>query len=685
MTGYVLDSILTDDELGFVLDSIEPAALPEIVIHDDFERASVNAALSEITTDTDDVLLLRLRARMQTITTQGNQPRWLEPVCKLTGVMGLRPRIEIVPYANGGFNNGANHQSWNNNNQRGHFSYDGIEWMPFDTLVRVDRLLWRHNTAFEHDEVWIAKSWPFSLTQCGAWIESLAAIYPTRIHPTSSAIAFTPEFTTGFPAQSFIAGEVSEKTDELGRSVPPTPFYAFEIRDEDYTPTKCAVITVGVHSGEDVGEVVFREFVSWLLGSSSEAVAMRQRFKVRIYPNTNPAGRYAGYWRGAPGSNVDTNRDWDSVPPAHESTSIAKSVITSDLNGDPLWWSFDVHSSPDGARMQVGARNLIPSTVAAYDAATARFPSGSWGVYDDINSNPPLNADRLSGYLRYVHGSSMHLLLETCDRPGPINPSNMQPYASALGGAIFDLDEDGWFSSPEIDLAAVGGAVAGGVAALRGEVPLSAVGVAVAEGGAGLAANVSISAMGLAQAAGAAGLSAEVLLSAAGAATAAGLAEVAAVLEVAAAGASRAEGVAALTGGGAGELAAVGAARAGGVAGLRLVVDMQAYGAAVAVGAAALEGLAAPGDLAASGFARAGGGGALRATVGLSAAGLVQAIGAGWLTMQVPLAAAGAARAGGAAGLVPGDVFVLVRDGRYVAVDGRRFAVRAQAPRRVWA
>src|SRR5690606_1491391 len=126
-------------------------------------------------------------------------------------------------------------------NQRGHYSYDGDNWIPFDLLWRVDRLRWQNSTPFTQDEVWIARSWPFSVTQCGNWIESLLAAHPTKIKPTESAAALTPSSTTSFPAQDFIAAELASKVDELGNPVPATPLYAFEINDQAYSPWQTAV------------------------------------------------------------------------------------------------------------------------------------------------------------------------------------------------------------------------------------------------------------------------------------------------------------------------------------------------------------------------------------------------------------------------------------------------------------
>lgn len=678
---------------------------PGIQIVSGYERSSVDASQSYVTTDTDDALLVVLRARMQPLV-EYNGVRWLEPTCKLTGVNGLSPRIEIVPFVSGSWNDGANHQGWTTTTQRGHFSYDGETWQPFSTLYSRlnDRLRWAHNEPFSQDEVWIARSWPFSVTQCGQWIEGLATAHPTKIHPTISAQAFTPALATSFPAQSYIAGEVTAKTDELGRAIPATPFYAFEVNDAAYSPTKYACIIAGIHSGEDVGEIVFREFIDWLLGSDAEAVALRQRYRISVYPLTNPQGRWAGYYRGAPGSNVNTNRDFEAATPAHESTVILKAITVVDADGEQIQWAVDVHASPDGVRMQVGARTLVPATVAFYDAARARYDEGGWGVYGNLSADPPHRADNIKTWWANEFGVVAPILWETCDRPGPVSPAVMRPYAEAFGGALYDLDEAEWFGvldPPSGDLTAVGGASAGGVAALaasvalagvgvsvaggsaslRAEIPLSALGIAVSGGEATATANISITAAGLAQAAGAAGLSASALLAAAGAAAAGGQADVAALLRAQAAGAATASGTATLTGGADGDLSAAGGASSAGAALLTLTVRLAASGQATATGAAALEG-GLPGDIAASGGASASGSAEVTATVAITAAGFAQAMGAGALVVQVPLEASGGASAGGFAVLSSGEVLVLVEHPRWrVEAEARRWNIEAAGRR----
>ena len=427
-------------------------ALPTIGIHDDFERCSIDVTQSSVTTDTDDVPLVILRARRQTVTSLGTN-RWLEPVAKLSGVLGLRPRIEIQPWQTGA-GDGYSHQTWSSN-QRAHYSYDGVNWLPIAAQSRSGRLTWRHDQAFTEDVVYVARSWPRSVTQIGEQIEALAAAHPDKISPAPSALAYTPTNPGGFPAADYIVDECSAKTDELGRPVPVTPLYSFVIDDQAYGPkTRLAVITMGIHAGEDVGELVGWELVGHLLGNSDEALALRATTRILVYPLMNPAGRWAGYWRGAPGSNADPNREWNASSPTHDCVSKMKAVILGDVAyyDSPVSFCFDVHASPGGdGVMQLGVNENRPATAEFDSLVKAAYPAGSWADYSDRTASlpSPSSEETLSGFHRRDVGAALVMLNETCERFGPLSPTVMRPYAEAQVQALAQMQEDGWFGEIE--------------------------------------------------------------------------------------------------------------------------------------------------------------------------------------------------------------------------------------------
>ena len=423
-----------------------------IQIHDDFERCSINAALSSVgvsdfaSDDGETVPLITMRQRLQVCTSMGANALWMEPYGKITGVLGLRPRVEIVP-----FGDGSNHQTWNAA-QRGHYSYDGLTWHPIATKTYATRLSFRHDQPFEQDTVYIARSWPRPLSVIGGQIEAIAAAHPSKVFPTPSALSFTPVNTTGFPAQAFIAGECAPKTDELGRTVPHTPLYAFEINDSSHAgPKRDAHIIAGIHSGEDLGEIVFWEMIDFLLNSPDPAaVTVRENFRVFVYPCANPPGRYAGYWRGSPGTDLDPNRYFTATTPpvAMDYIPLCRSTVLADHAGRRVYWAWNIHASPSGEVLQVGPKEESPGSIAWDAYARARHPAGSWGDYYDRTQ--PYSAD-LPGTVTQWQRTAfttppvVQMLFETCDRVTPVSPALMRPYAEASIGALADMDAAGWF------------------------------------------------------------------------------------------------------------------------------------------------------------------------------------------------------------------------------------------------
>jgi len=430
--------------------SMPAVTLQTITVHDDFERSSVNAGLSTVTVDVDDVQLVTLNCRMQYCVGMGLAPRWLEPLARVSGVLGKQPRFEFVPYQQVGGDN-RNHQT-TGSAQYPHWSYDGVNWVPFGTKTYSTRFTGRHTSAFTEDVVYVARSWPRSLTQIGNQVAALASAYPDKIFPAPSASAFTPTNTTSFPAQAFIAAECDSNVDELGRAVPHTPIYAFEINDTAHTgPKKDAHYIVAAHAGEDVGEIIFWEAVDFILNSAAvEAQHIRQNYRIFCYPCANPSGKYAGFWRGAPGSNEDPNRHWLNASPPFDSITKMRDIVLSDHGGRRVWWCFNVHASPGGARLQVGPKSDFPATIAWDSYARGRFPVGDWGDYYDRNT--PSSSDLPGTVTQWQKSLTpapvVQMLLETCDRPGPISPTVMRPYAEATVGAIYDVDQAGWFADP---------------------------------------------------------------------------------------------------------------------------------------------------------------------------------------------------------------------------------------------
>jgi hypothetical protein len=433
-----------------------------ISVHEDFERSCVNPALSTVSTDTDGVDLILLHVRTQIVDTMHISPRWLEPVAKITGVNGKRPRFGFANYSEG-------FQTWGAN-QEAHYSYDGINWLPFVDTSVGSSVRFRLGTAFTQDTVYIARSWPRSVTQVGNQIAALASAHPTKIKPSATALAFTPSATTSFPAQAFIEAELAPAVDELGRAVPSVPVYAFTIDDDAFAgPKTICVINAGIHSGEDVGEVVFWELIDYIMGSSPAALALRQKFRILVHPLVNPKGRYAGYWRGSPDANTDPNRDWLTSSPLHDCVPIVKSSILAEVAGGYVGFAFDFHASPSGnGAMQLGINENKPAKLEFDTLCRAKYPGGDWVDYGGSRGpegDGSTSVTTLGFYIRDLK-PGLHMLVETCERFGSMNPTTTRPYAEAMVGALADMESGGWFgeavpTAPTIVTSTLPGATVG--------------------------------------------------------------------------------------------------------------------------------------------------------------------------------------------------------------------------------
>lgn len=217
-------------------------SMAEYRIEDNYERSSVNVASSTITGGAGDAALITLAPRLQESEVVSGT-RWLEPSARVVGVNGKRPTFRFSGY-NASNADGTQHGDWAST-RRPKFSYDRVTWYDFDTqTIGSTYIEFRHNTTFTSDTVYISRSRQMSVEQTGAWLASLASTYPTLIGPSPSALAYTLSGSVaGFSGQTFIADEFSTQTDELGRTIPVTPFYAAMIEDVAQVPTLVNLLT----------------------------------------------------------------------------------------------------------------------------------------------------------------------------------------------------------------------------------------------------------------------------------------------------------------------------------------------------------------------------------------------------------------------------------------------------------
>jgi hypothetical protein len=317
------------------------------VIDDNYERSSIDVAGSSVV-GSGDSAVVSLKPRQVENETAGT--RWLEPSARVTGVNGFTPKFRFLDYASGEMHGYPFDAS-----NRMSFSYDFETWHYFDNATRVagSYIEFWDDDPFSGNSIFVTRGRQVTVTQWGQFCEDIATTYSSFAGPTASAIAFTPTLTS-WPGQSLIAGEFSPQTDELGRTVPATPFYAMRINDTSMMPAngvkKIMMFTTGIHAGEDLAEIALMEAINEACGSSAAALTFRREIDARIYGLINAPGRYGGSWRsgftqGAGGAD-DAARHFPPQSDAGlETVLIPKAAMLLDLGSDVPYAVIDMHGT----------------------------------------------------------------------------------------------------------------------------------------------------------------------------------------------------------------------------------------------------------------------------------------------------------------------------------------------------
>lgn len=334
----------------------------QMVLSASYERASVILSTSSIT-GVGDSAIISIRPKVQE-SESGNfsAGEWLEPSAQVAGVNGYRPTFRFLNYFNGDNGMLGADASWSST-RRPMYSYDdGLTWTYFDTAVTRDTsndwIEFRNSTAFTSNTVRIGRSRQMTVHQVGDWLASTATTYSSFFVPAASAVSYTPTGSvSGFAAQTFIADEYSTQTDSLGLTVPVMPLYAAEINDTSLmplsgNPKRVAVVTGGVHGGEDHGNHVLKSFIAAVCGASAEAQALRRQYRILIYPMINAPGRAGGGWRGSWTQGTvgadDANRHFHESGSALEIVDKPKALFTTDCSGEIPDWHIDFHGDWGG-------------------------------------------------------------------------------------------------------------------------------------------------------------------------------------------------------------------------------------------------------------------------------------------------------------------------------------------------
>jgi len=325
-----------------------------------YERSSVNLSGSSIS-GTGDAAVVSILPKTQESEVATFGIAWLVPSVDVVGVNGIRPTFRFLAYKNSSGGNHGYSDGWPST-MRPMYSYDdGLTWLYFDTNVTRDAgnewIEFRNSTAFTSNKVRISRSRQVTVHQVGDWLATLDAAH-TFFGPTAAATTYTPTgAVSAYAAQALIADEFSEQTDSLGATIAVTPFYAAEINDTSLTPAgggskRLAVLTGGVHAGEDPAFYTLKAFVAYLCGSSTEAQALRREYRILLYPMMNAPGRAGGGWRGSWTQGLagadDINRHFSDTNSTLEVVDKPKAVMTTDRASAVPDWVIDFHGAYSG-------------------------------------------------------------------------------------------------------------------------------------------------------------------------------------------------------------------------------------------------------------------------------------------------------------------------------------------------
>ncbi|MEM7229601.1 MAG: M14 family zinc carboxypeptidase, partial [Planctomycetota bacterium] len=157
------------------------------------------------------------------------------------------------------------------------------------------------------------------------------------------------------------------------RDIPGQPLYSYRISDDTIVGPKQKIVLVGGnHGGEPLGSHALEGMVDFLLSSDPMAASIRRRAEIFVYPQVNPEGRYAGYFRTSverPDDNY--NRTWDCSNGGSDKALIRDSMVA-DVGG-PIDILLDFHNQfeeLDGIdEVLVGAANTGDDYVVNLAAA----------------------------------------------------------------------------------------------------------------------------------------------------------------------------------------------------------------------------------------------------------------------------------------------------------------------------
>lgn len=324
-----------------------PAVTPaQITLSQDFDSGSLNVGGSSInTTGAQPVISLAPR-----YTFEGN---WWWMNFRATGLAGTTPQFSVPT---------ANHFQGLNAQNRYVYSYDRENWSFFDQgTVSGGAFRFQNNNAFTGGEVFVAAAIPYPVSQTVAHTASLKSSPFVRDTLSSDA-----DFLLGRTLGTAGGGYV----DSSSRPVAAQDVYAYNITDPAVPDAgkRNVVLLGGNHSGESTGNWALQGLVDFLVSDDAAAAELRQRANVFVYPQSDPEGRAAGYFRSNPQNPTrNHNRVWHQPEQpgtySFPEVTMIRNAMAADTGGQADVF-LDFHSFGSGTDVGYFLRETNPTSSA---------------------------------------------------------------------------------------------------------------------------------------------------------------------------------------------------------------------------------------------------------------------------------------------------------------------------------
>jgi murein tripeptide amidase MpaA len=354
---------------------------------------------------------------------------WKWVYFRATGVDGLTPEFRIGNDFTTGGSNLANH--------RFVYSYDQHNWSFFDNgqlQTSQSRYVFSNSGPFVQDEVYVAYGLPYPMS---------------RVTSHTLGLASSP-WVSSLPSGggSLVIGQSPGGVDDIGRSIPPQPLYAYLVTDPAVSSAskKQVVLLGGTHSNETLANFVLEGLVDFLTGPDLRAAQLRRYAEFAVYPMSNPDGRVAGMNRTTvQNQTTDPNRVWNPATNYNNQPEIRTIGQSMRFEAGSVDYMVDFHSTVN--------RSEAPYHFAYITAANQTNPL--W--LNLLEREPPLAAETASFSTDFTGarfgfdtlGADFSITFETQFLPGE-NVSRFQTLGRNFGLAMWetlfvdgDLDFDG--------------------------------------------------------------------------------------------------------------------------------------------------------------------------------------------------------------------------------------------------